>query len=459
MQLNTVMAITLAIYMLVMYAIALRVKEQNKTAADFLVAGRRLPFSLAWMTLLATWYGGETLLSVSDEVAEAGISRGIKDPIGAGLCLLVAGWLIAAPLWRSGVLTVGDYFGIRYSPLAGRLCSILLVPTYFGWIAAQFLLLGPFVEQATGLPAGWGLPLMALLGTGYTLLGGMWSVALTDAVQLGCLLLGLVLMAFTLFWQGGAEALQQVPGTHWQLVPTHTLLAWLAVGELLAIGVLGNLPGQDLIQRTLSTRSSRDAVWSCYVGGVAYLGFGLLPVIIALCSGPMGIEGTDSVVSKMAQRLLSPPLQVIFFLAVVSCVLSTVVSAMLSPAGLIAQNLLPARWVNRHGAVRVNRFCVLGVALLSLLLAYKGRAVSELLSDAYSLPMASLCVPLVAGLRWQRPRVAAAFASMIVGSAVWFFFWFLNNREIPGPIIATAASLIALLVATWLQPRGTSQRE
>ena len=35
---------------------------------DYVVAGRRLPLSLASATLLATWFGAGTLLAVADEV-------------------------------------------------------------------------------------------------------------------------------------------------------------------------------------------------------------------------------------------------------------------------------------------------------------------------------------------------------------------------------------------------------
>jgi Na+/proline symporter len=445
-------SLALIVYMVVMYALALGVQGRNQTAADFLVAGRRLPLSLAWFTLLATWYGGETLLNVSDEVAESGLHAILKDPLGAGLCLLLAGWLVAVPLWETGALTVSDYFAMRYTPRTGRLSAALLVPTYFGWVAAQFALLGPFIEHATGLPAGWGVPLVAILGTGYTLLGGMWSVALTDAVQLLLLLTGLILMLVMVVWQAGVEPWRTVDAQTWSLLPEGGAIGWLASAELLAIGALGNLPGQDLLQRTLSTRSAIQARWACYLAGFGYLTLGFIPVLLAIASRSLLKDpAVGNVIGQISTVILSPPLQVIFVLAVVSCVLSTIDSAILAPAGLLAQNLLPRRWAARSGDVRLNQYCVLVIAAISCALVYTGRNAFELLQDAYSLPMATLLVPLLGGLYLRQAGGAAGIAAMIVGLCLWLVFWIpeqLGYEVPPGALLALLGSAIAFWVAS-----------
>jgi Na+/proline symporter len=447
---TTVMSVALIVYMVVMYALAFKVQGRNQTAADFLVAGRRLPLTLAWFTLLATWYGGETLLNVSDEVAHSGMQATLKDPLGAGLCLLLAGWLVAVPLWKTGSLTVSDYFAMRFGERAGKLSAMLLVPTYFGWVAAQFALLSPFIEQAAGLPAGWGMPLVAVLGTGYTLMGGMWSVALTDAVQLILLVLGLFVMLGCAVWQAGLLPWRNVQAEAWSLVPQGGAIGWLASAELLAIGALGNLPGQDLLQRTLSTRSAAHARWACYLAGLGYLTLGFIPVLLAIASRPLGVDpAVGNVIGQLSDLLLSPPLQVIFVLAVVSCVLSTIDSALLAPAGLLAQNLLPVRLAQRHGEVRLNQYCVLVMAAGSLGLAYTGRGAFELLQDAYSLPMATLLVPLLGGLYVERAGDRSGLAAMLVGLVVWLVFWIpeeLGYPMAPGALIALLASATGFLL-------------
>ena len=89
-----------------------------RNAEDFTVAGRRLPLSLAWATLLATWFGAGTLLTQADAVRNEGLSKAALDPWGAGVCLLIAGLFFAKPLWEMKLLTLPDFFRRRFGSAA-----------------------------------------------------------------------------------------------------------------------------------------------------------------------------------------------------------------------------------------------------------------------------------------------------------------------------------------------------
>src|SRR5688500_18695059 len=96
-SLQPILAGTIIVYMIGMYAIGVFAKGKVENEEDYLVAGRRLPFSLATLTLLATWFGAETLLTTPGEVVEDGLRVTALDPIGVGLCLIIAGIFIAGP--------------------------------------------------------------------------------------------------------------------------------------------------------------------------------------------------------------------------------------------------------------------------------------------------------------------------------------------------------------------------
>ena len=151
--------------------------------SDYLVAGRNLGVPLASLSLLATWFGAGTLLASAEEVRTAGLSAAALEPIGPGICLLLVGLFYAAPLRRAGLLTLGDFFARRFGRRAEIACAAVMVPSFFGWIAAQFSVLAVLLGELFGIPFGAGLALVAAVAVGYTLIGGMWSVTLTDAVQ------------------------------------------------------------------------------------------------------------------------------------------------------------------------------------------------------------------------------------------------------------------------------------
>jgi SSS family transporter len=462
----------MAIYLVAMFAIAFWARGQIHDAEDFLVAGRRLPLSLAWATLFATWFGAGTLLTATDEVRAEGLRAAALEPIGAGLCLVVAGLFFARRLWAMKILTLPDFYGRRFGTRTEIAASLIMVPGYFGWIAAQFVALAAVLELFWGVPPTLGILLVALVGTGYTLIGGMWSVTLTDAVQLVILLLGLIVLAFSGLVQLGGSAglvagwmrfIDAVPPDKLVLVPTDSsaeLLAWLSI---LAVGVLGNIPGQDLAQRIFASRSSRIAVQACLIAGVLYVLVGMVPVLSGLAADFLGgADEASATLPLLAATLLSPWMGIVFVLALTSAVLSTIDSAILAPASVLANNLFRRLWP-AASALRLSRLAVLIIAVGSLVVCFLGQSAYELLETAYAISMVGLFVPLTLGLMASRGTEKAALASMLTGIGVWalhlFMGWesfggsLLGDFYLPQELAATLLAWLAYELVAQLEPR------
>lgn len=443
-QLSTILAVTVVAYAALMLAIGWWARGKVETNEDFLVAGRKLPLVLAAPTLLATWFGAGTLLTATDEVRAGGLRMAALEPVGAGLCLILAGLLLAPKLWRMKLLTLGDFYRRRYGVRAERLSAALMVPSYFGWIAAQYVALAGMLEISFGLPISVGLVLVAAVGIGYTLLGGMWSVTATDAIQIVLVILGLFALTWVVLRQLGGPVVgleliwTAMPAEKRVLIPHERageLLAWIGV---LAVGSLGNLPGQELAQRMFAARDERTAVWACHLSGIGYLSVGLLPLIVGL-SADLLVPGAPerSTLTTLAQLFLSPGMAVVFTLVLMSAVLSTIDSAILSPSSVLAQNLawpilgerLAARgWTQ----LRMNRVCVLIVGLGALVTAFVGEDAYSLLEQAYALGLVSLLVPLLLGLHSERGRERAALVAMVIGTGSWVLHLIVGAEQFMG---------------------------
>lgn len=439
-SLAPVVGTTIVIYLAVMLVIAGRARRRIASVEDYVVAGRRLPFWLAMPTLLATWFGAGTLLAIGDEVRIRGLRATALDPIGAGVCLVLAGVLIAGPLWRMKLLTIPDLFARRFGRSAEVLASLLMVPAYFGWIAAQYVALAGILELFFGLDPTWGVALVAAFGALYTLMGGMWAVTLTDAVQLSLVVVGLVIMLGVVLsglgdgsmLGGVTELWHRTPRAQRTLVPTESaaeLAGWLG---LFCAGALGNLPGQDLGQRIFAARSATVARWACIVAGLLYLSLGAVPVVLAMAVDVLiPGAGDQAVLPLLAATFLSPPLAVLLVVTIISVVLSTIDSAILSPATVLAQNLLRPTMSASTDPVRLNRLAVLTVAGLSLVTAYLGQSAFSLLESSYELGLVSLLVPLLGGLYLLRSQ-GAALASMVVGTSGWLLHMALGWETLLG---------------------------
>lgn len=441
----------LTIYALAMLVIGFVAQRRIQNVEDYVVAGRQLPTSLATLTIVATWFGAESLMTTTDEVSQRGMLGAMLDPFGISLCLLIAGLFIAGPVWRLGLLTIPDFFRQRYGKRAEFLSASILVPSYFGWIAAQYLALATLLEQFFGLPIVIGVIGVAALATSYTWMGGMWSVTWTDTVQMLLIVVGLLVLGFEILmelgagslWQGvealrnGADLglqpvvdageLDQGQLEQVQLSERSSHAMWMAAVSALVIGSLGNLPVQDLLQRICSARSDQVARRACLWGAIGYLALGVFPILAGLSAAMILHEGVPSegVVTLLAARLLNPALLLIFVLAIVSIILSTVVSAVLAPAAVLGQNLIGplcercSIQLTEERALRHQRLSVLFVVVASTIIALLGEGTYELVESSYSLSLVGLFAPFVLGLYTRSTSTAAALISMSLGVGCW----------------------------------------
>ena len=181
------MLLTLVIaYLIVTIAIGLWAARRVKTTADFAIAGRHLPLFMIITTTFATWFGSEVVLGIPAKFVEGGLNAIVEDPFGAGMCLVLVGIFFAARLYKLDLLTISDYYRERFGRVIEILCSIIIIISYLGWVAAQVTALGLMFNLLSGgavsIPMGMVIGTVSILT--YTLFGGMWSVAVTDLVQM-----------------------------------------------------------------------------------------------------------------------------------------------------------------------------------------------------------------------------------------------------------------------------------
>jgi Na+/proline symporter len=239
------------------------------------------------------------------------------------------------------------------------------------------------------------------------------------------------------------------------------LLGWISV---LLVGALGNIPGQDLLQRVFAARSERVASRACHLAGAVYLTFGCVPIFLALASRILLPEAAErSILPTLAGLFLTPTMAVIFTLALLSAVLSTIDSALLSPASVLAQNVLP-RWRACAGfsALSLNRMAVAAVAACSLVMAYLGESAYSLLEGAYELTLVGLFVPLALGLYRAPRRELSGLAAMLAGSVAWLLHTLLGWESFLAPwlgdFLPASLGATTLSLAAYLAVDGAARR-
>jgi len=184
-------------YLLVTVTIGLLAARRVHGAKDYLVAGRSLPLYMNVATVFATWFGAETVLAVSATFAKDGLSGIPGDPFGATVCLVLAALLFSRLFYRLNLLTIGDFYKVRYGKSVEVLTSVAIVISYLGWTSAQLTALGLIIHvlSSGAIALNTAIMLGAAVVLVYTVFGGMWSVAFTDLFQSIVIVIGLVLVA------------------------------------------------------------------------------------------------------------------------------------------------------------------------------------------------------------------------------------------------------------------------
>ena len=409
----TFVLVTTGFYVLGLLLLGLIASTRVRDAADFVVAGRRLGLGLCTFTLFATWFGGGTLIGAAGAAYGGGLNAVAADPFGAALCLLLAGAFYVRLLRRLRLLTVPDFFRRRFGRAAEVLAAVSLFPAYIGWVGSQLVAVGTVLSAMAGLP----FLTSVLVATGivlvYTVLGGMWAVAFTDFFQALVLIAAIAILLPLVVGDAGGVAvvLDRLPEAKLRFLPTGGLLEWcLFVQAWLIIGI-GNLPGQDLMQRALAAKDERVAQWGAYFGGLLYLGVGLIPVALGLVGTLVlpGLANPEEIVPRLALEYLPPAGLALFLAALFSALMSSADSGLLAPASVFGQNVLPHLRRAAPGpktVLRATRLAVVAFCGLALAVALVFGSVYTLMVESWTAMMVALFGPLTLGMYWKRTERA-----------------------------------------------------
>lgn len=251
------LVVCVILYMIATVAVGLWAATRMKDSKDFMVAGRSLPLYMNFACVFATWFGAETVLSVSATFAKDGLGAVSGDPFGASVCLCFVALFFARTFYRLELLTIGDYYHLRYGKFVEVITSLGIASSYLGWTSAQLSALGLVINVLFPeyLTLNQSIMVGAVIVTIYTMFGGMWSVALTDVIQTVAIVVGLILVAALLGHRAGGvgEVIDHAyRAGKLNVFPHLTASAWMvAIGQFITMA-FGSIPQQDVFQRVTS---------------------------------------------------------------------------------------------------------------------------------------------------------------------------------------------------------------
>jgi SSS family transporter len=422
---------------------------------------------LSSSALFATWFGSETVFGASSEFLKGGLYSVIEDPFGAALCLVLFGLFFARKLYSMNLLTLGDFFEVRYSKKTELAASLFLAPPYVGYIAAQLVAMGLILNVVTGIEVWQGVIASALVVTFYTYVGGMWAISITDFIQSIIIIIGLITLAFILSNKAGGlvNVLRDVHPETFRFFPKmefKEIMIYLSAWSVLG---LGSIPSQDVYQRVMSSGSVKVAVRSCFISAALYLTIAMLPLFISICVKHLypeySVGDTQLALPNMVLAHTNTFVQVLFFGSLLSAIMSTTSSAMLAPAAIFSENLINPLMGHRFPdkkLLTITRWSVLGFSAVATVMACVRSNIYELVGESSILSLVSLFAPLVLGLYWKRANSAGALISMFAGTGTWLFFEFYETSW-PSLLPATFVSFVGMIGGSLLFKAKTKKED
>jgi len=457
-----------ALYLLVSIGIGVAAGTRVKNSKDFAVAGRHLPLPVVTATVFATLFGAEAVFGVSATFATEGLRGVVADPFGSSMCLVLAGLFFARYLYRLNILTLGDFFRLRYGRGIEVLTTLAIVASYLGWVSAQIKALGLILNIVTdgALSETTGMLIGTAVVLTYTTLGGMLSVAILDFVQMGVVIGGLLFVASLVADQtGGVAPVIDSARAAGKLdfFPPPSLSEWLAFLAAWITMMLGSIPQQDVFQRITSARTAQIALWGSVLGASIYFCFTFVPMFIAYAATLVEPQVFGGLLESDPQRLLptlvmthTPLLaQAIFFGAVLSAIMSCSSATLLAPSVSFAENIIRGAFPEMpdHRFLWVMRVTIVGFALLVLLFALSTNAsIFQMVENAYKVTLAGAFVPLVAGALWSRATTQGAYAAILLGIGGWLLTEFVlgEGALLPPQLAGLGMSLIGMFTGSLL---------
>jgi len=475
---NTTLLAFVILYLVGTMGIGIYAGTRVKSTADFAVAGRSLPLAMVITTTFATWFGAETVMGIPAKFVEGGLNAVVEDPFGASMCLVLVGAFFASRLYKMSLLTIGDFYRQRFGEGVEIFCSIAIILSYLGWVAAQItalglvfsVLSGGAIAPATGMFIGTSLVLV------YVLIGGMLAVAWTDFIQMIVLVIGLSFIAVLAGHEaGGADkVLDMAMANDWfRILPTeHTAHNWIFfVGTAITM-MLGSIPQQDVFQRVMSAKDADTARKGAMIGGFSYLAFAFVPMFIVASALIIMPAQTRELLAHDPQKVLPTliltkmPLiaQILFFGALVSAIKSTSSATLLAPSTSFVENILKNIKPGMSDKQVLLSLRITILVFTALVLTYaivmQGTAIYDMVSSAYQVTLVGAFVPLTFGLFWRRATTQGALLSIASGIGVWAAFLLMPEwaEAFPGQLAGLLTAIGGMVLGS-LGPQFIADRQ
>jgi SSS family solute:Na+ symporter len=426
-----------------------------KTKSDYLVAGRRLGFFMYSGTMSAVVLGGASTVGGVKLGYKFGIS-GMWLVVSIGVGILVLHSLFARRLVKLRVYTVGEMLDLRYGGHTSAVSGIVMWGYTLMLTVTSTLAFATIFKVLFDLPNWAGIAVGGSIVVLYSVLGGMWSITLTDIAQFVIKTIGIlaILLPVAIASAGGFSGMAaKLDESYFSL----TSIGGDTIVTYFVIYTFGLLIGQDIWQRVFTARTPGIATAGGITSGVYCLVYGLAGALIGTAAKALypDIASAQDAFATIVERLLPTGVRGLVLAAALSAMMSTASGALIACSTTTTSDLLSKLGLRKSdGDVHRNRVTTLVLGLVAIGIAMIVDDVVNALTIAYDILVGGLLVAIIGALVWKRGTRQGAYASMIAGTVFVIAFMLIDGVEANSPIYwGLGASLLVYVAVSFFTPR------
>jgi len=446
----------LALYLLGTVLVGVFLGRFIKNSSDMFSAGGQSPWWISGLSAFMTMFSANTFVVWGGIAYEHGLVAVVIN-LCYGIAAIAAGFTVAGKWKKMGIDTPAEYIDKRFGRSALHFYTwFMMVFRVVGTGGALYAIarltlavIGGGEGGLSGADLNIAILIFALVVVGYTMIGGLWAVLMTDTLQFIILNLAvLFVIPLSLARAGGfSNFLEKVPDGF--LSATSDKYTFLFLAGWVAIHYFMIGAEWAFVQRYLCVPSPKDARKSTFLFGGLYLFspfLWLLPPLLWRVQQPIPAGADAATVTQLAETAYILSCKAVLPIGMLGLMLAALFSATASMissqlnvfSGVLTENIYKplANDPSEKQLVHMGRVftCILGVTVAGIAVAtpYMGGAAKMIISVTQV-----MVTPLLA------PTLLALFIPRLGVNTIW------ATVGICFPL-GLVAEFTGLLTGTWL---------
>ncbi|WP_256131391.1 sodium:solute symporter family protein [Anaerovorax odorimutans] len=339
-----------AAYILILFLLsAFLIRKALNSFEEYGYCGRSLSIGFVFFTYLGTWIGGGTIIGLVSRSYDFGASQYWIIAMSCVAELFFALFFIGK-IRRLGLKSVTDFFALRYPGHreAVRIPAVAaLLIRNVTMVAMQFAALSYLVTFVFGINRNLALLLVFLVIISYTVLSGLWGVAVTDIFQGLLQTAGLVMLVIiSLRFAGGMKAVTSfynAQGNLENLSLFATDMSWYEILlYIIAFGLFFLMNDQTNWERIYASKGSKTAKWGFMIPLVVTMIMLVMITYLGVFQRAIfnGTAESASIIYNFIFNLADSKWMIPILVALIAAIMSSADSFLLASGVMISEDII-----------------------------------------------------------------------------------------------------------------------